>query len=309
MLMKYWRSMVQKILKKYLSSLQVNNMISVLIIKELKDLIRDPRIWIPFIISAIIMPAIGFAMSIPMKSSQEELAKPINIGIINIDEGDIAEGLVKYIEDNSILLKVNPYIVDKNIFKNISMNEESYKHIIKYFEENGINVELILIIPKDFSEKFRLRDKPSIVTINIVKDISVFSGVKGMRINSIIVNYVREKYLEGTNISLNIILDPYKSYAVSYLKGKEKIIYGDPSTLISSLGFASLFLPLILMIISVSAMQMSATSMAVENEEKTLETLLTFPIPRTHILFAKLIGSFIVAAIGSLFNIAGFIIY
>ena len=284
-------------------------MIRILVIKELKDLIRDPRIWIPFIISAIIMPAIGFAMTIPMKSSQEALAKPINIAIIDMDVGNEAKKLIEYIKEKTERFKLNLNVINENIFTHSSFDEKFYREIIEYLNNNEIDVEIIIIFPQNFSENFMRREKLSIITINVVKDISIFGGFRGLRVENIIKNYIRERYLENTNISLDIILDPYKSFTLSYLHGKKRIYYGDPSMLMSSLGFASLFLPLILMMISVSVMQMSATSMAVENEEKTLETLLTFPIPRTHILFAKLLGSFIVSAIGSIFNIIGFIIY
>lgn len=54
---------------------------------------------------------------------------------------------------------------------------------------------------------------------------------------------------------------------------------------------------------------MAATSTAIENEEKTLEVLLTLPIPRFKILLGKLLGSFSVALLGSALNIAGFITY
>ena len=56
-------------------------------------------------------------------------------------------------------------------------------------------------------------------------------------------------------------------------------------------------------------MQIAATSVASEKEEKTLETLLSLPISRFTILFGKLAGSTIVAAVGAIAIIIGFNYY
>ncbi|TEU07442.1 ABC transporter permease, partial [Candidatus Bathyarchaeota archaeon] len=57
------------------------------------------------------------------------------------------------------------------------------------------------------------------------------------------------------------------------------------------------------------AMQLAATSVASEKEEKTLETLLTLPINRFTILAGKLTGSIVVAVIGAAAYIVGFNYY
>jgi len=56
-------------------------------------------------------------------------------------------------------------------------------------------------------------------------------------------------------------------------------------------------------------MQLAATTVASEKEEKTLETLLTMPINRTTILAGKLTGSIIVALVGAVAYILGLIYY
>jgi ABC-2 type transport system permease protein len=56
-------------------------------------------------------------------------------------------------------------------------------------------------------------------------------------------------------------------------------------------------------------MQLAATSVASEKEEKTLETLLTLPVNRFTILVGKLTGSIIVAVVGAVAYIVGFSYY
>jgi len=52
-------------------------------------------------------------------------------------------------------------------------------------------------------------------------------------------------------------------------------------------------------------MQVAATTISIEKEEKTLETLLTMPISRLGILTGKLVGSVVVAAAGAAASMVG----
>jgi len=63
--------------------------------------------------------------------------------------------------------------------------------------------------------------------------------------------------------------------------------------------------PMVIMLLLISAMQMAATSVAIEKEEKTLETLLTLPVGRLSILAGKLGGSVVVAAAGAIAALIG----
>ena len=72
---------------------------------------------------------------------------------------------------------------------------------------------------------------------------------------------------------------------------------------------AAFLVPLLAISLALTPMQMAATSMAVENEERTLETLLTLPVRPRDILLAKLLGMFAVALLGSALDIAGLLAY
>jgi ABC-2 type transport system permease protein len=68
-------------------------------------------------------------------------------------------------------------------------------------------------------------------------------------------------------------------------------------------------MPMGIMMLLVFAMQLAATAVASEKEEKTLETLLTLPINRTIILAGKLTGSILVAIVGAIAYLIGFSFY
>jgi ABC-2 type transport system permease protein len=80
----------------------------------------------------------------------------------------------------------------------------------------------------------------------------------------------------------------------------------DPNTLSGLLFIQSLALPITIMILLTYAMQIAATSVAMEKEEKTLETLLTAPVDRFAILMGKLSGSMFIAGIGAIAYMFGY---
>jgi ABC-2 type transport system permease protein len=68
----------------------------------------------------------------------------------------------------------------------------------------------------------------------------------------------------------------------------------------------TLALPITIMILLTYAMQIAATSVAMEKEEKTLETLLTVPVDRFAILMGKLSSTIIVAGAAAIAVMVGY---
>jgi ABC-2 type transport system permease protein len=98
------------------------------------------------------------------------------------------------------------------------------------------------------------------------------------------------------------------TYSSSIIKGeiKEGVNPRVLSTLMLSQAIA---MPITIMILLTYSMQIAATSVAMEKEEKTLETLLTLPMDRFAILMGKLSGSIVVAGIGAVTYMVGFNYY
>ncbi len=101
--------------------------------------------------------------------------------------------------------------------------------------------------------------------------------------------------------------DPFQSLSKSIIKGEPADI---PPTVLFGIMYSQVFaLPVTISMLLVFSMQIAATSVASEKEEKTLETLLSLPISRFTILLGKLSGSIIVAAVGAIALIVGFNYY
>jgi ABC-2 type transport system permease protein len=80
----------------------------------------------------------------------------------------------------------------------------------------------------------------------------------------------------------------------------------DPATLSGLMTMQSFALPVTIMIMLTYSMQIAATSVAMEKEEKTLETLLTVPVDRFAILMGKLSSTIIVAGVASVAMMIGY---
>jgi ABC-2 type transport system permease protein len=103
------------------------------------------------------------------------------------------------------------------------------------------------------------------------------------------------------------VLDPISVSQSSIVRGKPENV--DPTALYSFAQAQFFGLPLALFMLIILAMQLAATSVATEKEEKTLETLMSLPLSRFTLLMGKLAGSTVVAAIGAVATILGVIYY
>jgi ABC-2 type transport system permease protein len=103
------------------------------------------------------------------------------------------------------------------------------------------------------------------------------------------------------------ILNPISLQEKSIVNGKGADV--SSSVLFSLMISQSIAMPVGIMTLLIFAMQLAATAVASEKEEKTLETLLTMPIKRTTILAGKLTGSIMVALVGAVAYLLGLSYY
>ncbi len=82
----------------------------------------------------------------------------------------------------------------------------------------------------------------------------------------------------------------------------------DSYMLVNSLSLFDRLMPLILFMLIVLTAQTIITAVAAEKTDKTLETLLASPVPRGHVIGAKMLAALIVAVIYALSYGAGFLV-
>ncbi|MGB9135130.1 MAG: ABC transporter permease [Candidatus Bathyarchaeia archaeon] len=253
------------------------------VIKELKELLRDPKILIGIIIVPLLMfPIMGFVIRGSMESTQQRLQN-LQVGLADFDHGEIAENLTRFYEDI-----LNVTIVD--------INASTLDEAVEVLQTETNATELIVIL-QGVTENVT-QGRPAEIEVY-----SVFSGTGGIAETAS--SSIVSGYLELFKRSLSP--DPFQTVPKSIIKGEPADV---PPSMLFSLMYSQVFaLPVTISMLLVFSMQIAATSVASEKEEKTLETLLSLPISRFTILLGKLAGSIIVAAVGAVAIIVGFNYY
>src|SRR3990170_595904 len=254
-------------------------------VKELKELIRDPKILIGIIIIPIIMfPALGAVLGYAQQTAIQE-AREAKLLILNNDGGNWSQTLIAYLDFNATIVVVN----------NVSPQQAIDKGLL---EDN--NSTQFIEIPAGFSDnmtKHLAGNTSMLAAVNVFGEFTVggiFSNIGSAAITSRVYSFNRV-----------VAPDALFTTQSAIIKGKIESNV-DPALLSQLLLTQSIALPVTIMILLTYSMQIAATSVAMEKEEKTLETLLTLPVDRFSILMGKLASSAIVAGIGAVTYMVGY---
>ena len=253
-----------------------------IILKELKELLRDPKILVGMIIVPLVMfPILGLVIRGAMESTEQRFQN-LQIGFIDFDHGAIAQNVTSFLRAYGVRL--------------INISATSVDAAVEFLQKETNATDLIVI--------------PSGTTENVTNGVpayfevySVFAGTGG--IAEMAGSSVVAQYLEAYKKAVSP--DPFFTISKSIIKGKPVDV--SPDALFSIVYSQVFALPITISILLVFSMQLAATSVASEKEEKTLETLLSLPISRFTILAGKLAGSIIVAAVGAVTILVGFSYY
>jgi len=250
--------------------------------KELKELLRDPKILIGMIILPLIMfPLLGTVIGISIESTEQRL-QTITVGVADFDQDEWSKNLTRYL--SSI-----PNVIIINIAAT-NLNEA-----VAQLQTNPNATDLI-VIPEGFSANISNHKQATVKTYSVYSGKGLTEGATSSIISQLLMQYNR--YL-APNL--------FKTEAGSIVKGQPKEI--DPRALAQVTSSQIYVLPVTVSILLIFAMQIAATSVASEKEEKTLETLLSLPIDRFTILLGKMTGSIVVAAVSAVTYMVGFNYY
>jgi len=264
------------------------------IVKEVKELVRDPTLLLGMIIvPLIIFPLMGFAVQTSMKAAEESMGN-ISIAVMDLDKGTVAENLTNFLTAWNVAI--------------VKIDDLNFTEAVNYVQQS--NLTGLIVIPLNFSNNITEGLKAELDVYTVFRGGGIAESTSSSMINtllksfeeSLVVQKVGEKFQAPENI-----LDPIDMSEKSIVKGKSVNIH--PSVLFGLMMSQSMGMPIGIMMLLIFAMQLAATSVASEKEEKTLETLLTLPINRLTILAGKLTGSIIVAVVGAIAYIVGFTYY
>ncbi|MBX5321295.1 MAG: ABC transporter permease [Candidatus Bathyarchaeota archaeon] len=255
------------------------------LLKELKELARDPKILLGMIVVPLIMfPVLGGIMGYAVQTAQEQAIKASLI-VVDNDCGNWSSVFIGFLKG----LNVTVYVEN-----NTKLDNEKVLELLSRY-----NTTQILEIPEGFSQNVTVHFsnsnvKASLRFYGVLRGTGVFESVGSSVVDALINQFNRA-----------VAPDILYSEKATVIKGEIK--YGvDPATISGLLMSQSIALPITILILLMYAVQIAATSVAMEKEEKTLETLLTLPMDRLAILWGKLSSSIIVAAVGAIAYMAGY---
>lgn len=254
-----------------------NNIILVVLKKELKDIFRDKKtlivsILIPLLLFPVLFGLIGNSVDSTEKQVQN------NVKIAMIDTGNSSLG-------NYIKQQKNVKVVDsKNILSDVKKG----------------NILLGIEIPQNFEKTINEKEEPLDVTLTY-DDSSQKSGIAENVISSYIDQYSKQvvaQRLQKRNIDQKILTPVNKVEKTVQKEGQ-----GQGQLMLS------IMLPLLLLIYCVSGPMAPALDLgAGEKERGTLEPLLTTQAGRMSLLWGKFLAITFVGVITALSSIMGIFI-
>jgi len=267
-----------------------------IIVKEVKELVRDPKILLGMIIVPLIMfPLMGFAIQTSMEAAEESMGS-ISMAVMDLDKGPVAENLTNFLATLNIRI--------------VEVDDLNLTEAVNYVEQS--NLTGLIVIPPSFSDNITDGLKAELDVYTVFRGAGIAESTSSSAISALLKTF--EEYLVVQKVGEKFpeedpktILDPIELAEKSIIKGKDVNI--PPEVLFGLMMSQSLGMPIGIMMLLIFAMQLAATSVASEKEEKTLETLLTLPVNRFTILVGKLTGSIIVAVVGAVAYIVGFSYY
>jgi ABC-2 type transport system permease protein len=162
--------------------------------------------------------------------------------------------------------------------------------------------KLLLVIPKGFGDSLTELKPSEIETYSFMRSFSLIGARGQVVVQSVISalnealsnNFLREKLPEMDPASLK---KPIKSK--DFIIVQDKMAEGSANMVAGMISQQSMFIPIVLMMIIIYSSQMVISAVAMEKQNKTLETLLTVPIKRTSIITAKMLAAGLIGLISA----------
>lgn len=255
-----------------------------ILIKELKELMRDPKILVGMIVVPLVMfPVLGLVMGFAVTSAQEQARA--TIVVVNNDGGNWSQAFVDYLNAT----------MNVKILNNIPAQQVIDQNLLTQY-----NSSQFIELPTGFSQNMTSHLNGD---HNITTNVNIYGVFQGGGIFSDIGTSGLTYFVEAFNRA--VAPDVVLATQSTIIKGQVQEGV-DPATLSGLMLSQSIALPLTVMIMITYSMQIAATSVAMEKEEKTLETLLTSPVDRFAILMGKVSSTVIVAGVAAITVLFGY---
>lgn len=259
--------------------------------KEIKELIT-----VQLIASLVFTIALFYFIGNIARSEMGKVQGAKDIYVLNLDSSDLSGEILRNLA-----------------FANFRINLLDTKDkTLAIDNARKNNIPLLLIIPEGFSDSVSSFKPKEIETYVFIRSFSIGSSINSELVNQIIAsinNYLSDNILKTKvpNISPSILKNPIKNR--SFIVVKDRIAEGSISEVNNFVSSQSIFIPIILMMVLAFSSQMVLSAIAMEKQDKTLETLLTVPISRNYIVMAKMVASGLIGLVSAGIYMVGFRFY
>ncbi|MBE0517929.1 MAG: ABC transporter permease [Thermoplasmata archaeon] len=257
--------------------------------KEIKEMLTKSTI-LPIIVLAVLFGYLGNMMS----GVQEEATSESIIGMVDLDDGVLSDITMDVLSRGA-----------KIVYNGTDIDEG-----LAVAKEEGATA--LLVIPSNFTENISNETAGTIQIFWIMKGAGLLDSISSISVQNLIssVELGISAYMieTGSSSDPSLVLDPTTTTDTTLFKDKEMDGIS-PSTLDAIISSQSLTVPLIIMMIIMMAGGTVISSMGMEKESKTLETLLTLPVKRSSIVTGKLVASAIIGLLMAGIYMLGFNYY
>ena len=265
-------------------------------LKEIKELVRDPKILFGVVLMPLLLfPVMGSAIQVSQQSVERAIVTS-TFAVYTDDSGVVTSTMLDYLKTNRTV----------SVIQANSLNQA-----LAQFQ--GMTSSTMIYIPSGFSENVTTGVKGKMIIYGNIKNMNI-AETQSTNVVGTLVNIYSYYYsiaridsllqAAGEVASPDAIRTPIAIDYQSIIKGN--VLNISPDAIISVVMNQSIMLPIMIMVMVMFAIQMAATSIALEKEQKTLETLMTLPVGRLTILGGKLAGSIVIAVAGAIAYMIGF---
>ncbi len=262
-----------------------------LLLKEVRELIT-----MQLLISLLFTVFLFYFIGQMAKTEMKKATRTQKIAVLNLDNSPFSDQLVGNLKTAN--------------FQPEMVKDETKEEAIEKTKTSDTN--LLLVIPEGFGQSIESLDVKEIETYSFLRSFSIVGSRSSVIINAVIKamnEYLSSDVLKNRvpDISPDKLKNPIKSK--DFVIVKDRIAEGKAEAIAGFVSSQSIFLPIILMMIIIYASQMVISAIAMEKQNKTLETLLTVPISRTSIVTAKMLAAGLVGLISAIIYMVGFRYY
>jgi ABC-2 type transport system permease protein len=248
-------------------------------------MIRDPKILISMIIVPLILTGIMYAATVSFvgQVAREAARKGGIIIVVDMDHGNWTSYALKMLEKQGYRI-----VQAGNVSEAVWMAEET-------------NVLGVIVFPHGFSNNITRLKPGHIVVYSPIRSISMLAVTSAGRIQAatrIIENNITSRIIVMHGLPVNFTRQPLRENRIVILKNRLIETRESIDAIIGPLIMSVIMIPILVIVLAGFIAQLSATSIAVEKEEKMLETLLSLPMSRGQLIAAKITASAIVGLIG-----------